>query len=45
MKIAFDVDVIRDLGISKMVQQVADWGYRRTRRSIRSISIRKPAVR
>lgn len=27
MKIAFDVDVIRDLGITKMVQQVADWGY------------------
>lgn len=27
MKIAFDVDVIRDLGITKMVHQVADWGY------------------
>ena len=27
MKIAFDVDVIRDLGITKMVEQVADWGY------------------
>ncbi len=28
MKIAFDVDVIRDLGVTKMVQQVADWGYK-----------------
>ena len=28
MKIAFDVDVIRDLGITKMVHQVADWGYK-----------------
>ncbi|MDT9091856.1 hypothetical protein, partial [Escherichia coli] len=24
MKIAFDVDVIRDLGITRMVQQVAE---------------------
>ena len=28
MKIAFDVDVIRDLGITRMVQQVAEWGYK-----------------
>lgn len=28
MKVAFDVDVIKDLGITKMVQQVADWGYK-----------------
>jgi len=28
MKIAFDVDVIKELGIRKMVHQVADWGYR-----------------
>lgn len=28
MKIAFDVDVIKDLGITKMVEQVADWGYK-----------------
>ncbi|MBP2168712.1 myo-inositol catabolism protein IolH [Erwinia toletana] len=28
MKIAFDVDVIKDLGITKMVHQVADWGYK-----------------
>ncbi|MEM6161229.1 sugar phosphate isomerase/epimerase family protein [Erwinia sp. P6884] len=28
MKIAFDVDVIRDMGITKMVHQVADWGYK-----------------
>lgn len=28
MKIAFDVDVIKGLGITKMVQQVADWGYK-----------------
>ncbi|CCK10047.1 Glyceraldehyde-3-phosphate ketol-isomerase [Cronobacter sakazakii 680] len=27
MKIAFDVDVIKDLGITRMVQQVAEWGY------------------
>ncbi|CNJ65621.1 sugar phosphate isomerase/epimerase family protein [Yersinia aldovae] len=27
MKIAFDVDVIKYLGITKMVRQVADWGY------------------
>ncbi|MCW8113330.1 sugar phosphate isomerase/epimerase family protein [Yersinia intermedia] len=27
MKIAFDVDVIKDLGISNMVRQVAEWGY------------------
>ncbi|CAO98333.1 sugar phosphate isomerase/epimerase family protein [Erwinia tasmaniensis] len=27
MKIAFDVDVIKELGITKMVHQVADWGY------------------
>ena len=28
MKIAFDVDVIKDLGITRMVHQVADWGYK-----------------
>ena len=28
MKIAFDVDVIRDLGITRMVHQVAEWGYK-----------------
>lgn len=28
MKIAFDVDVIRDMGITRMVHQVAEWGYR-----------------
>ncbi|NUU68936.1 sugar phosphate isomerase/epimerase [Enterobacteriaceae bacterium BIT-l23] len=28
MKLAFDVDVIKDLGITRMVQQVAEWGYR-----------------
>lgn len=28
MKIAFDVDVIRPMGITKMVHQVADWGYK-----------------
>ncbi|WP_426817135.1 sugar phosphate isomerase/epimerase family protein [Winslowiella sp. 2C04] len=28
MKIAFDVDVIKDLGITKMVHQVADWRYK-----------------
>lgn len=28
MKIAFDVDVIKDLGITRMVHQVAEWGYR-----------------
>lgn len=28
MKIAFDVDVIKDMGISQMVRQVAEWGYR-----------------
>ncbi|NCH87425.1 sugar phosphate isomerase/epimerase [Cronobacter dublinensis] len=27
MKIAFDVDVIKDLGITNMVRQVAEWGY------------------
>lgn len=27
MKIAFDVDVIKDLGITRMVHQVAEWGY------------------
>lgn len=27
MKIAFDVDVIKDLGITKMVRQVAGCGY------------------
>lgn len=26
MKIAFDVDVIKDLGITRMVHQVAEWG-------------------
>lgn len=28
MKIAFDVDVIKHLGITRMVHQVADWGYK-----------------
>lgn len=28
MKIAFDVDVIKDLGITRMVHQVAEWGYK-----------------
>ncbi|WPC76309.1 sugar phosphate isomerase/epimerase family protein [Vibrio porteresiae] len=28
MKIAFDVDVIRPLGITQMVHKVADWGYK-----------------
>lgn len=28
MKIAFDVDVIKDLGVTRMVHQVADWGYK-----------------
>jgi sugar phosphate isomerase/epimerase len=28
MKIAFDVHVIKDLGITRMVHQVADWGYK-----------------
>lgn len=28
MKIAFDPDVIRHLGITKMVHQIADWGYK-----------------
>ncbi len=28
MKIAFDVDVIRNLGITRMVHQVAEWGYK-----------------
>lgn len=28
MKIAFDVDVIKDLSITDMVRQVADWGYK-----------------
>ncbi len=28
MKIAFDVDVIKELSITDMVRQVADWGYR-----------------
>lgn len=37
MKIAFDVDVIKDLGITRMVHQVAEWATstlnsRRTRR-------------
>lgn len=27
MKIAFDVDVIKNLGITNMVRQVAEWGY------------------
>ena len=28
MKIAFDVDVIKDLGVTRMVHQVAEWGYK-----------------
>src|SRR5476649_633512 len=28
MKIAFDVDVIKELSITDMVRQVAEWGYR-----------------
>ncbi len=28
MKIAFDVDVIKEMSITAMVRQVADWGYR-----------------
>jgi len=28
MKIAFDVDVIKEMGITRMVHQVADWGYK-----------------
>ncbi|MFM2478570.1 sugar phosphate isomerase/epimerase family protein [Celerinatantimonas sp. MCCC 1A17872] len=28
MKIAFDVDVIRPLGITGMIHKVADWGYK-----------------
>ncbi|MBJ7223920.1 MULTISPECIES: sugar phosphate isomerase/epimerase family protein [unclassified Brenneria] len=28
MKIAFDVDVIKEMSITDMVRQVADWGYR-----------------
>ncbi|CAJ0993420.1 sugar phosphate isomerase/epimerase family protein [Pantoea sp. Nvir] len=28
MKIAFDVDVIRNMGIPRMINQVADWGYK-----------------
>lgn len=28
MKIAFDVDVIKESGITRMVHQVAEWGYR-----------------
>ena len=28
MKIAFDVDVIKDLWITRMVHQVAEWGYK-----------------
>jgi len=28
MKITFDVDVIRDLGIPGMVRQVSEWGYK-----------------
>jgi myo-inositol catabolism protein IolH len=27
MKIAFDVDVIKEMGITRMVHQVAEWGY------------------
>jgi myo-inositol catabolism protein IolH len=27
MKIAFDPDVIKDLGITKMVRKIADWGF------------------
>ncbi|MDP1109428.1 sugar phosphate isomerase/epimerase, partial [Klebsiella pneumoniae] len=28
MKIAIAVDVIKDLGITRMVHQVAEWGYK-----------------
>ncbi len=33
MKIAFDVDVIKDLGITKMVRQVAGCGYQYIKQS------------
>ncbi|VTN13558.1 Uncharacterised protein [Raoultella terrigena] len=50
MKIAFDVDVIKDLGISGMVHQVAEWGYRymssrHIRRLTRFISTRAPVAK